>query len=131
MALLLICYARPPRFNPQSVEGDREGIWRGDDRGFWQAVWHRGENLLDAGPCHWWGFGCRSLDVSNMRLLGTQTVEDVQPFHLGSPDSARRRFRFARFVSAYLPGADLHQTELQGADLSNAQLYAADLAGAE
>lgn len=104
-------------------------------------MWHRGENPLDAGPCRWWGVGCRYLDVRNKRLLSTQTVEDIQPFHLGSPDLAGRRFRFARLDYAYLPGADLRQTELQGAklvqtnlqgaNLSSAKLYGAGLAGAE
>ena len=160
MALLLICYAHPPQFNPQSVEDDRKSIWRGDDREFWQAmrefrqamrefrqaVWHRGENLLDAGPCRWWGFGCRYLDVRKKWLLGAQpqdlvdqisdestseTGEDIRRFGLGSPDLAGRRFRFARFESAYLPGADLHQTELQGADLAEAELQEANLVGAE
>ena len=145
MALLLICYARPPQFNPQSVEDDRKSIWRGDDREFWQAarefrpamrgfcqaVWHRGENPLDAGPCRWWGFGCRYLDVRNKQLLSAQTVEDIQSFGLGSPDLAGRRLRFARFGYIYLPGVDLHQTELQGADLKGTELQGANLRGAE
>ena len=131
MALLLICYARPPHFDPQSVEDDRRSIWQEDDREFWQAVLEDGENPLDAGPCRWWGFGCRYLDVRNKQLLSAQTVEDIQSFGLGSPDLAGRRLRFARFGSVYLPGADLHQTELQGADLAEAELQGANLVGAE
>ena len=153
MALLLVCAAHPPQFDPQKVENDRLNIWREDDKEFRQtirefcrAVWRRGENPLDAGPCRWWGFGCRYLDVRKKWLLGTQpqdllgqildestseTDEDIRRFHFGSPDLAGRRFRFARFGSTYLPSADLHQTELQGADLRLANLQGAYLRGAE
>ena len=140
MGLLLICYAHPPQFNPQSVEDDRGSIWRVDNKGFWQAV---RKNPLDAGPCDLWRFGCRYLDLSsNKWLLGTQPQglvaqisdestskagEDIRRF----PNISGRRLRFARFGFAYLPGVDLRQTELQGADLGEAELQGADLTGAQ
>ena len=142
MVFLLIYAAHPPRFDPRTVENVQKSIWQTNDRGFWQAVWNGGENPLDAGPCHWWGVGCRYLDVSNKWLLGPQpqgtidqisdestpeTVGDIRRFHLGSPDLARRRLRFARFGSVHLQSVDLQEAELQGADLGLAKLQGADL----
>ena len=161
MVFLLIYAAYPPQFDPRKVEDDQKNIWR--ERGrtvknnqrsiwrergrkFWQAIRHDGENPLDAGPCHWWGFGCRYLDVSNKWLLGAQpedfvgsisdeitpeTFGDIRRFHLDSPDLARRRLRFARFGSVYLQSVDLREAELQGADLREAQLQGADLREAQ
>ena len=168
MVFLLIYAAHPPQFDPREVEDDQKNIWR--ERGrtvknnqrsiwrergrkFWQAIRHDGENPLDAGPCHWWGFGCRYLDVSNKWLLGAQPEDLVAPisdeitpetfgdirrfhlgsrrFHLGSPDLARRKLRFARFGSVYLQSVDLREAELQGADLERAELQGAALAWAE
>ena len=144
MVFLLIYAAHPPHFDPRTVENDRRSIWGERDRNFWQAVWddRDRENPLDAGPCHWWRLGCRHLDVRNKWLLGAQpedligsvsdeitpeTVGDIRRFHLGSPDLARRRLRFARFGSVYLQSVDLREAELQGADLRGAQLQGADL----
>ena len=145
MVFLLIYATHPPQFYPRTVKDDQESIWRERGRKFWQAVWD-GENPLDAGPCHWWGFGCRYLDVSNKWLLGTQpedlvgsisdeitpeTFGDIQRFHLGSPDLVRRRLRFARFGSVYLQSVDLREAELQGADLTGAELQGARLQDAK
>ena len=146
MVFLLIYAAHPPQFDPRTVEDDQKSIWQTNDREFWQAVWGGGENPLDAGPCHWWGFGCRYLDVSNKWLLGTQpedlvgpisdeitpeTFGDIRRFHLGSPDLARRRLRFARFGSVYLQSVDLREAELQGANLTGAELQGARLQDAK
>ena len=153
MVFLLIYAAHPPRFDPATVESiwrgrgrtvknDQRSIWWERGKKFWQAVRGDGENLLDAGPCHWWGFGCRYLDVSNKWLLGAQpedlvapisdeitpeTFRDIRRFHLGSPDLARRKLRFARFESVYLRGVDLREAELQGANLRGAELQGANL----
>ena len=146
MVFLLIYAAHPPHFDPRTVENVQKSIWQTNDRGFWQAVWSGGENPLDAGPCHWWGVGCRYLDVSNKWLLGPQpqgtidqisdestpeTVGDIRRFHLGSPDLARRRLRFARFGSVHLQSVDLQEAELQGAQLLWTELQGADLRGAQ
>lgn len=156
MVFLLIYAAHPPQFDPQTVEDDQKSIWRESPkrerekkRTFLQAVKDYRENPLDAGPCRWWGFGCRYLDVRNKWLLGAQpegsvdqisdeitpeTFGDIRRFHLGSrrfhlgsPDLARRRLRFARFGSVYLQSVDLQEAELQGADLKRAELQGARL----
>ena len=141
MVLLLIYAAHPPH-----AANDQRSIWREDDRKFWQAVRCDGENLLDAGPCYWWGLGCRYLDVRNKWLLSTspkdlvdpildgsvsETAVDIRQFHLGSPNLARRKLRFAKFGSVYLQGVDFRQAELQGADLEEANLQGADLGRAQ
>ena len=146
MVFLLISAAHPPQFDPRRIEKDRRSIWGERDRNFWQAIWSDRENPLDAGSCYWWRLGCRYLDVRNKWLLGAQpedlvgsisdgitpkTVGDIRRFHLGSPDLARRRLRFARFGSVYLQSVDLREAELQGADLGGAQLQEADLGGAQ
>lgn len=160
MVFLLIYAAHPPHFNPRTVEDDQKSIWRENQkrerekkRTFLQAVRDYRENPLDAGPCRWWGFGCRYLDVRNKWLLGArpegsvdQISDEITPetfgdirrfhlgsrrFHLGSPDLTRRRLRFARFGSVYLQSVDLREAELQGADLEGAQLQGADLREAQ
>ena len=141
MVLLLIYAAHPPH-----AADDQRSIWREDDRKFWQAMRNEGENPLDAGPCYWWGLGCRYLDVRNKWLLSIppkdlvgpisdgsilETVADIRRFHLDRPNLARRKLRFARFESVYLRGVDLRGAELQGANLARAELQEASLAGAE
>lgn len=164
MVFLLIYAARPPQFHPQEVENDRERIWgergkmvKDNQRSIWrercrkfrQAIWNNRANPLDAGPCDWWGFGCRYLDVSNKWLLGAQPEDlpedlvgpipddiipdafgDIRRFRLDSPDLARRKLRFARFGSVYLQGVDFQQAELQGANLQGAELEGANFQGA-
>ena len=60
--LLFVAYAHPPGFNLVSVDEDRKRIWRQPGLGFWSSALS-GHNILDAGPCKWWGLGCRYLDV--------------------------------------------------------------------
>ena len=99
-------------------------------------------NLLDAGPCRWWGIACRYLDVSHLgsRTHATnaerdpaagQSSDDVRERSLGRSatgiDLFERNLRFARFRHARLEGANLGHAQLQGADFRYAQLRNADL----
>ena len=138
MAMLLIFAAQPPSKTevPERIIEIQDHIWRDGNSykkgGFWQAVWD-GENLLDAGPCRWWGLACRYLDVSNEWFV---TIEPHEPdktddgkledcrseLHL-----AERKLRFAKFRSARLPCVALRNAKLQGADLQYAHLKRAVL----
>ncbi len=164
MALLLLRAAYPPEFDPKTEEEDRLGIWRSavveEDRRsemaekvrrpavaekaqkstcqmieeFWQAVWENGENIIDAGPCEWWGLACRYLDVSHKRLVKTQAHEiSDQPSDesFATIDLFGRNLLFAYFRKTQLQGANLVRARLQGADLVRAQLQGAGISEAQ
>lgn len=118
--LILIFNSFPPRYNFITVEEDRNRIWRDSINSSLK------DNLLDAGPCIWWGL-CRYLDVSRKRLVKTRPkdVEDVV-----SLDLRNRNLRFAKLQSTQLQNADLTRAKLQGSDLSGSGLQGVDLSKA-
>ena len=140
----LLFFAHPP-----NGAEDRYFIWRHDSqstttRYLLYDLLNAG-NLLDAGPCRWWGMACRYLDVSHLgsRARATNTERDPVPGQSGDDarersrrvsvtqiDLFERNLRFARFRHAQLEGADLGHAQLQGADFQYAQLQNADLAEA-
>ena len=138
MALFLFLAARPPSFDPKTVEKDQESIWGWDENvGFWEAVW-TGKNPLDAGPCKRWGLACRYLSVSNKRrvVLQTRDMSDAKADEPGDKsfatmDLAGRNLRFANFQYARLQGVDFRAARLQGANLRRARLQNAHLREAQ
>ena len=149
MALVLIFAAHPPSFDSKTVVEDRLSIW-GSERlgfhiGFWEAVLSDGKNLLDAGPCKWWGLACRYLDVRSKGLVNSPILDMVIP-KPGNPGDNRsfanitlagRKLLFANlqgthlqgadFTNAHLQGVNLRVAYMQGANLRDAQLQGADL----
>ena len=132
MALLLLCAAHLPSFDPKTSEKDRWKLW-GEDKGFWKAVWDGG-NPLDAGPCERWRLACRYLDVSNERPVEVQAQDVSGPKSdkasdksFANIDLAGRKLRFENFQYAQLQGADLRDAQLQGAFLVGARLQGANL----
>ena len=146
MALLLILAAKPPVFNSGTVKKDRASIWRSavveeakraacvaggqkKTEKFLQAVW-KGENIIDAGPCEWWGLACRYLDVSKKWLVKTQTHEmSDKPGDesFATIDLFGRKLLFANFQETHLQGANFREVQLQGANLCRTELQGADL----
>jgi len=128
MALLLISVAHPPSFDPETVEEDRLSIWGGERQGynfkFREAVLSGDRNLLDAGPCEWWSFACRYLNVNNNWANNTSNKS------FANIDLARRKLRFAKLQGVDLQGATLGGAHLQGADFFGADLQGARLGGA-
>lgn len=135
--VLLLAYARPPGFDVGSLEEDRERIWGQPERGFWVSVFS-GENVLDAGPCEWWGRGCRFLNVRDLQpvLFGGASVVDATSSvdSLGAvrtPELTGRVLRFARLHGVNLTGADLRDADLRGAEMDRSVLLRADLSEAD
>lgn len=164
--LFIALYAHLPKFDPNTVTQDRAVIHRtsntpGDSNNavtpFVQAMLDGG-NLLNEGPCEWWGFSCRYLDIEGETLV-KETAE--AQFQLSLKDvpseevttlrrdysapfvAARRNFRFADFNGAFAPGIDLQGADLRGsvaepwpndddrADFTGANLKLASLDGAD
>ena len=111
-----------------------------------KAVLEKNINVLDTGPCEWWGFACRYLNVKGLWLVSTRPVDVLVPkIHesdegnsdpiqwssLNELSLAGRSLRFADFRSAKLQGVNLEDAELQGANLEDVNLQAANLAGAK
>ena len=119
--IIVIFNALPPRFELSAVKRDQKQIWQSDKS---EDTKLNKENLLDAGPCEWWGLACRHLDVRLKRLVKTRP-EDVD--YVDNLDLSGRNLRFAEFSSARLPYANFYMAKLQGADLSRAQLQGAVL----
>ena len=117
--IIMIFNAFPPRFQLRTVTQDQYQIWRGSkvDK----------KNLLDAGPCEWWGLACRYLEVSRARLMnmGPEDLDDVDMLEL-----SRRNLRFGKFVNARMTNANLNGAVLQGATLRSAQLKGVNFEGA-
>lgn len=93
-------------------------------------------NLLDAGPCQWWGMACRYLDVSNpdTRPHLANGDDNQDQSHSGSGmkiDLSKRNLRFARLAYAQMEGANFRYAQLQGADFQNAKLQNVDFQGAQ
>ena len=166
MALVLLFEAQPPRpvaGDAKAIQAQRDRIWRQANETVsvpskaegsleqWfdglpaaaRDLWARsraGENLLDAGPCEWWGAACRYLDVRGEQLVA-RSAEERFRLTPAKPDDAallalrrayaepvdvsRRRFRFARMDRAFAPGL-----VLKGADISSASALQTDLTGA-
>lgn len=135
--LLIAAYAHPPSFDLATVDNDRARIWGEPMLGFWSSALS-GHNILDAGPCEWWGLGCRYLDVREGQPVAFDgsSVSDAASSPEGRhglerSDLARRDFRFARIHSVRLAEADLRHTDLRGAELDGSILRRADLSDAD
>ena len=176
-AIGLLWYAEPPRYAEEArVDPDWQSsnweLWRGSDAPesqsagrmslvqrateFWNGTvtlagdaWD-GQNMLDAGPCEWWGFACRYLDTRGAQLV-ERRAEDRFGLRPSKPDDKElaalrraysepldlsgRNLRFARLDNAFLPGANLAGADLRGAagrgvDLTVADTQSAGLQGA-
>ncbi|MYF89437.1 MAG: pentapeptide repeat-containing protein [Boseongicola sp. SB0676_bin_33] len=107
--------------HPPNGDEDRDRIWRDGNS-------NTISNLLDAGPCRWWGFACRYLDVSAVdnppRAIAADPARGSSD-HAGELRLVRRTLRFAKFRSARLRGVDFREAELQGSDFRSAQLQGA------
>ena len=144
MLIILAAFAHPP-----NATEDRYYIWLHDGplelpRSFLVDLL-RGRNLLDVGPCRWWGAACRYLDLSHLGapIRSTESERRPSPGHsrekvresnrslsVNELDVSGRNLRFARFRHAQLDGADFQGAQLQHADFEFAQLQRADFAGA-
>ena len=141
----LLFFAHPPN----GTEDDYL-IWRHDSQSattqYFLYDLLNANNLLDAGPCRWWGMACRYLDVSHLgtRARLADAESDSVSDQSGDDDRERRRWssvtefdlsernlRFARFRHAQLRGAKFEFAQLQGADLASAQLQNADFTEAD
>ena len=141
---LLVFFTHPPNGTESSYY-----IWRHDDQPstnrFFLHNLVGGGNLLDAGPCRWWGMACRYLDLSHLDSRARAASEERDPVsgQFGDHDReqsrrgsvaelhlSKRKLRFARFRHAQLQGANFEFAQLQGADFEFAQLQNADLAWA-
>lgn len=184
MALILVFHAQAPWYDPDTVEQDRQRIHRQSSlptelppdeqvpieqqaEEVWNALtalWdkiekrEKGFNLLDAGPCEWWGAGCRYLDVggetlveetaeSRFRLTLKEAAEDevtgLRREYSTPLLAARRNFRFADFDGVFAPSINLQGSDLRGsiakpwpngddrADFTGANLKLASLDGAD
>ena len=135
--LLFVAYANPPRFHIVTYEDDREHIWGESELGFWRSALS-GYNVLDAGPCEWWGLGCRFLDVREgpRATFDGSSISEAELSPRGRHgieglNLARRNFRFARLYSVHLSDAGLRHTDFRGAELNGSVLRRADLAYAD
>jgi uncharacterized protein YjbI with pentapeptide repeats len=164
--LFIALYAHPPKFNLETAAQDRTSIHRTSNTPgdtirstvpFLLAI-VKGRNMLDEGPCEWWGFGCRYFDIGGETLveetaeerfqLGLKEVSDEDVTRLRREHSvpffaARRNFRFADFEGVFAPGINLQGADLRGsiakpwpndddrADFTGANLKLASLDGAD
>lgn len=179
--ILLIIFANPPTFNLETSEDDGNRIRRSSTapttppsntnfsfaaallevmtgtRKFGERL-AEGENPFDAGPCEWWGAGCRYLDVSGeslleepaerLFLLSTSDASEDKIRALRRENStplfaAHRNFRFADFDGVFAPRINLQGADLRGsvanpwpnftdrADFTGANFQAASLDGAD
>ena len=135
--LLFLAYGHPPGFDLASLDEDQKRIWGLHEQGFWSSAFS-GHNVLDAGPCEWWGLGCRFLNVreGQPNLFDGSSVGDVTSSAGGLhviqvPDLTERALRFAKLHSVNLTEADLLNADLRGAELNRSVFQRADLSDAD
>ena len=131
MALFLYHSVRPPHFDPETINKDRECIWGHGDKKNDDC-----ENYIDILLCPLLDI-CRYLNLHDEWLASTQSVDlaGLIPDELedeNAEDSRRsvnslhvkdRNFRFANFGHAKLYGADFSRAKLEGANFRSAQLH--------
>ncbi len=164
VAIVILWYSVPPDYDDEEQESPQAWeIWRSSDRApnlpsnesqidiwshftqkavnLWVDAIH-GKNLLDAGPCEWWGYGCRYLDVRRTDLV-SQLAEERFPVlpkkehdsdfkkmrrvYSRPLDLSGRNLRFARLDGVFMPQVSLIRADLSGARLARADLTNADL----
>lgn len=135
--LLFVAYAHPPSFNLATLDDDRARMWGNAGLGFWGSALS-GHNILDAGPCKWWGLACRYLDVREGQPVefDGSSVSDTASASEGvhgvqGADLSKRDFRFARLHSVRLIEANLRRVDLRGAELDRSVFRRADLSDAD
>ena len=135
--LLFVAYAHPPSFDLATLDENRERMWGQAELGFWNSALS-GHNILDAGPCEWWGLACRYLDVREGQpvVFDGSSVSDAasasEDLHgVEGADLTRRNFRFAKLHSVRLIEADLRHVDLRGAELDRSMFRRADLSDAD
>ena len=125
-------------------DGFRQAVWKAED--LWKAIQGKDVNMLDIGPCQWWGQVCRYLRAKDLWLVSTRpsdiSISKADESGEGSSESIRwsslnelsladRSLRFSDFRYTRLQGANLEGVELQGANLEGAILWGANLARAK
>ena len=154
MVSIALFAARPPVFDHETVEEDKNQIWRErhetDEISQLRKIWDgildivfEDRNFLDAVPCKSWGIACRYLDVSTRALVRMSneelTARVSQKF--GGEDGIDRDDddeggidRFHKDIvdlnSRKFLFAKLTSTWVQGGDFIEADLRGADLQGA-
>ena len=154
MVSIALFAARPPVFDHETVEEDKNQIWREhhetDEISQLRKIWDgildivfEDRNFLDAVPCKSWGIACRYLDVSTRELVRMSneelTARVSQKF--GGEDGIDRDDddeggidRFHKDIvdlnSRKFLFAKLTSTWVQGGDFIEADLRGADLQGA-
>lgn len=146
MMFFLFHSVKPPHFDTEAVEKDRECIWR-DDGEKDDDVKEGGascSNYIDRFLCQSLGI-CRYLDLRYKWLTSTQTADltglVADEFGDESADDGRRSvnnlhvvdrsFRFAVFHHAALHGVDFRKAKLEGADFTFAKLHSAEFPEAQ
>ena len=145
MALFLFHSVKPPHFDTETVEKDRECIWRDDGKkndGVEEEA--SCSNYVDRFLCKSWGI-CRYLDLRYKWLTSTQVVDltglvtdeygdknvEYGRWNVNNLHMTDRNFRFAVFRDAALHGADFRRAKLEGADFTLAKLHRAEFTEAQ
>ena len=139
MMIFLFHSVKPPHFDTETVEKDRECIWKGDGKEDNIVTKEDAScsNYIDQFLCKSLDF-CRYLDLRYKWLTSTQTVdltgfvtnesvdesmEYGRHWSVSNLDMTDRSFRFADFRRAALHGADFRRAKLEGADFTFAKLH--------
>ena len=147
MMIFLFHSVKPPHFDTETVEKDRECIWKGDGKKDDIVTKEDAScsNYIDRFLCKSLDI-CRYLDLRYKWLANTQTVDLASLITNESGDEsaeysrrwsvnnlhmADRSFRFAVFHDATLHGADFRKAKLEGADFMFAKLHSAEFPEAQ
>ena len=122
-------------------------MWQHEEfrQAVWRAIREEDMNMIDIGPCEWWGY-CRYLSVRNLWLVSIRPTDVFVPkidgYHeadfdfvqwsdLNKLSLAGRNLRFADFRFAQLQGTNMEGAQLQGANLERANLRDVNLVKAK